>query len=211
MSKRYLWVFLLVLLPCWAQAQAPAAPAKPKPKAEDANKASSNAQRGQEKRTLVDTLDEKVPLDVGIQLRIFKQARARKLELERLEGNMERRRKRLKQMLTEVEERYQTMRTLQGELTSQLKASQPEDPTARKANDERRANARMEKVIKLSKVFNKMKADEAAKMIPVMDESLVVDVLARLKPKQAANILGKLDAELAAKLTTKMAEAKNDK
>ena len=48
-------------------------------------------------------------------------------------------------------------------------------------------------------------------MIPVMDETLVVDVLSRLKPKQAANILGKLDAELAAKLTTKMAEAKNDK
>ena len=42
-------------------------------------------------------------------------------------------------------------------------------------------------------------------------KSLVVDVLARLKPKQAANVLGKLDAELAAKLTTKMAEAKNDK
>ena len=211
MSKRYLSVFLLVLLPCWAHAQVPAAPAKPTPKVDGAKKAPSNAQKSQEKRILVDTLDEKVPLDVGIQLRIFKQARARKLELERLEGNMERRRKRLKQMLTEVEERYQTMRTLQGELTSQLKASKPEDPTAKKANDERRANARMEQVIKLSKVFNKMKADEAAKMIPVMDESLVVDVLARLKPKQAANVLGKLDAELAAKLTTKMAEAKNDK
>ena len=211
MSQRYLSVLLFLLLPCWAQAQAPAAPAKPKANADGAKKATSSSQRGQEKRTLVDTLDEKVPLDVGIQLRIFKQARSRKLELERLEGNMERRRKRLKQMLTEVEERYQTMRTLQGELTSQLKASKPEDPAARKANDERRANARMEQVIKLSKVFNKMKADEAAKMIPVMDESLVVDVLARLKPKQAANVLGKLDAELAAKLTTKMAEAKNDK
>ena len=176
------------------------ATAKPEPK-----------KKLKEKRTLVDTLDEKVPLEVGIQLRIFKQARSRKLELDRLEGNMERRRLRLKQMLDEVEDRYQTMRTLQDELTLQLKAAKPEDPAVRKANDERRANARLEKVIKLSKVFNKMKADEAAKMIPVMDESLVVDVLTRLKPKQAANVLGKLEAELAAKLTTKMAEAKNDK
>jgi flagellar motility protein MotE (MotC chaperone) len=53
-----------------------------------------------------------------------------------------------------------------------------------------------------------MKADEASKMIPVMDEDLVIEVMAKLKPKQAASILGKLDAELAAKLTTRMAEAK---
>jgi len=33
--------------------------------------------------------------------------------------------------------------------------------------------------------------------------------MARLKPKQAAIILGKLDAELAARLTMKMAEGKN--
>ena len=68
---------------------------------------------------------------------------------------------------------------------------------------------RREQVARLSKVFNKMKADEAAKMIPVMDETLVVEVVSKLKPKQAASILGKLDAELAAKLTTRMAETKD--
>ena len=208
MKIPYLFGALFVLVPCIVQGQTPAAAGEEKttPANEKTNETKST--RSKEKRTLVDTLDEKVPLDVGIQLRIFKQARARKLELERLEGTMERRRKRLKQMLTEVEERYQTMRTLQDELTTQLKNANPEDPAVKRANDERNRNARMEQVIKLSKVFNKMKADEAAKMIPVMDESLVVDVLARLKPKQAANVLGKLDAELAAKLTTKMAEAK---
>ena len=66
-------------------------------------------------------------------------------------------------------------------------------------------------MIRLSKVFNKMKADEAAKMIPVMDEGLVIEVLARLKPKQAASILGKLEAKLAATLTTRMAESKDVK
>lgn len=181
----------------------------PKQKAEEQSKPKSKS--GREKRTLVDTLDEKVPLEVGIQLRIFKQARSRRLELDRLEGNMERRRLRLKQMLDEVEERYQVMRTLQDEMTLQLKSVNPGDSETKKANDRRNSNLRTERVIKLSKVFNKMKADDASKMIPEMDEALVIDVLVRLKPKQAANILGKLEAELAAKLTTKMAEAKSDK
>ena len=103
------------------------------------------------------------------------------------------------------------MRTLQDEMTLQLKSANPGDSEAKKANDKRNSNLRTERVIKLSKVFNKMKADDASKMIPEMDEALVIDVLVRLKPKQAANILGKLEAELAAKLTTKMAEAKSDK
>ena len=56
--------------------------------------------------TLVDTLDEKVPLEVGVQLRIFKQARERQLQRE-TNMQLERRRLRLGQMLKEVESRYQ--------------------------------------------------------------------------------------------------------
>lgn len=164
-----------------------------------------------DKRTLVDTLDEKSPLEVGVQLRIFKQARARKLEIDRIEGAMERRRMRLNQMLKEVEERYQSMRVLQDELTAQLKASKTGDTNQQMKSKEQASRERKEQVIRLSKVFNKMKADEAAKMIPVMDEGLVIEVLARLKPKQAASILGKLEAKLAATLTTRMAESKDVK
>lgn len=160
---------------------------------------------------LVDILDDKVPLEVGVQLRIFKQARGRKLEIDRLEGVLERRRMRLKQMLEEVEERYQAMRVLQDELSAQLKASKSVDPVAKRSSDLKKAKERREQVARLSKVFNKMKADEASKMIPVMGEDLVIEVMAKLKPKQAASILGKLDAELAAKLTTRMAEAKETK
>lgn len=160
-------------------------------------------------RVLVDTLDDKVPLEVGVQLRIFKQARGRKLEIDRLEGELERRRLRVRRMLEEVEQRYQALRVMQDELTTQLKSSKSVDPVKKRANDLKMKKARREQVARLSKVFNKMKADEAAKMIPVMDETLVVEVVSKLKPKQAASILGKLDAELAAKLTTRMAEAKD--
>jgi flagellar motility protein MotE (MotC chaperone) len=181
----------------------------PAPK-DSAKKAKPNAAslQGGDSRILVDTLDDKVPLEVGVQLRIFKQARGRKLEIDRLEGVLERRRIRLKQMLEEVEERYQAMRTLQDELSAQLKQSKSIDPVQKRSSDLKKAKERREQVARLSKVFNKMKADEASKMIPVMDEDLVIEVMAKLKPKQAASILGKLDAELAAKLTTRMAEAK---
>ena len=182
------------------------------PKQTDETKKEVKAKpQSREGQILVDTLDDKVPLEVGVQLRIFKQARGRKMEIERLEGVLERRRVRLNQMLEEVEERYQSMRTLQDELTSRLQKSKSVDPVAKRSMDLQKAKERREQVARLSKVFNKMKADEASKMIPVMDETLVIQVMTKLKPKQAASILGKLDAELAAKLTTMMAEAKDIK
>ena len=209
MSLRCLFVAMigLVLMTQVALAQTPA-PKDTQKKEAKSDKASS--QDG-ESRILVDTLDDKVPLEVGVQLRIFKQARGRKLEIDRLEGVLERRRLRLKQMLEEVEERYQAMRTLQDELSAQLKSAKSVDPAKKRSSDLKKAKERREQVARLSKVFNKMKADEASKMIPVMDEDLVIEVMAKLKPKQAASILGKLDAELAAKLTTRMAEAKEVK
>ena len=182
------------------------------PKQTDETKKEVKAKpQSREGQILVDTLDDKVPLEVGVQLRIFKQARGRKMEIERLEGVLERRRVRLNQMLEEVEERYQSMRTLQDELTSRLQKAKSVDPVAKRSMDLQKAKERREQVARLSKVFNKMKADEASKMIPVMDETLVIQVMTKLKPKQAASILGKLDAELAAKLTTMMAEAKDIK
>lgn len=163
-----------------------------------------------EKMTLVDTLDEKVPLEVGVQLRIFKQARERQLQLEKQKSQLERRRLRLGQMLKEVESRYQNLRVIQDELTQKVNNDKDSNLAETKASREKKKADRVAQVIRLSKVFNKMKADEAAKMIPVMDEELAIDVVARLKPKQAASILGKLEAELAAKLTMKMAERKRN-
>ena len=39
-------------------------------------------------RTLVDALDEKVPLELGVQLRIFRQARQRRMKLNAWKGNL---------------------------------------------------------------------------------------------------------------------------
>ncbi|MGB0645660.1 MAG: MotE family protein [Bradymonadia bacterium] len=201
-SLFYLCGLLICMLSSSAWSQDTDSKTPTKEKASKENKNLGN-------RVLVDTLDDKVPLEVGVQLRIFKQARGRKLEIDRLEGALERRRLRVRRMLEEVEQRYQALRVMQDELSAQLKSSKSVDPVKKRANDLKMKKERREQVARLSKVFNKMKADEAAKMIPVMDETLVVEVVSKLKPKQAASILGKLDAELAAKLTTRMAEAKD--
>lgn len=207
MSMRFVYSFVM----CTFVLGIPVGMAQTPAEKEEAKKTSQANVKPRGNQVLVDTLDDKVPLEVGVQLRIFKQARGRKLEIERLEGVLARRRSRLKQMLEEVEERYQSMRTLQDELAAQLKNAKRVDPAAQRSSDRQKAKERREQVARLSKVFNKMKADEASKMIPVMDEALVIEVMTKLKPKQAASILGKLDAELAAKLTTMMAEAKETK
>ena len=75
----------------------------------------ANRMMGQ--RTLVDMLDEKVPLEVGVQLRIFKQARQRKNEVDRMEGLLERRALRLKSIMRDIEKRYRTLRMVQEELS----------------------------------------------------------------------------------------------
>ena len=169
----------------------------------DVDEARANKMAGQ--RTLVDMLDEKVPLEVGVQLRIFKQARRRKNEVDRMEGMLERRGLRLKTIMGDIEKRYRTLRMVQEELA----AATEEDvqlPSELAAEAEaKQAEARTEKVRKLAKVFNSMKTADASKMLPVMDPELAVDVLSRIKPKQAAKILGQVEPELAARLTNQMA------
>ena len=186
----------------WGQeetAQAAPPPAKKKPK-KQVRKAGEVA--GQ--RTLVDALDEKVPLEVGVQLRIFKQARKRKVEIDRKEGELSRRSARLGELIKDVETRYKTLRMVQEELNAVVDSDgEVPEEEATKVNAKNKEE-RGKKIAKLSKVFNKMKADEASKMIPAMEEELVVAVMARLKPKQAAKILGKLEPKLAARLTEKM-------
>ena len=90
-----------------------------------------------EKMTLVDTLDEKVPLEVGVQLRIFKQARERQLQLEKQTSQLERRRLRLGQMLKEVESRYQNLRVIQDELTQKVNNDKDSNLAETKASREK--------------------------------------------------------------------------
>lgn len=162
-------------------------------------------------RTLVDDLDEDRPLELGAQLRIFRQARRRKAEIERMEAQLDRRARRIKAIEDEIESRYKTLRLLQEELAAANAehAGIPQASIEARAAEE--AAAREDKVRRLSKVVDKMKADDAARMLGVMDEALVVDVMLQLKSKQAGRILGEMDPTQAARIGERMARIREEK
>jgi len=177
----------------------------PKPRKPDGSKDDVVAMAGE--RTLVDNLDEQVPLEVGTQLRIFKQARKRKAEIERMEGMLNRRSRRLERLMLDMESRYKTLRLLQEELTTFI-SKKGRRASADDMGDPKKKNSHEEKVARFAKIFDKMKADDAARMLPNMDEKLAADVIRRLRPKQAAKVLGKVDPELASRLSAQMTGTK---
>jgi len=182
---------LALLAPLAAVAQ----PASPKPPAAVDPKAGA-----------VDRLDPEMPLGAKVRVRIFKETAERKKEIKRREGELERELARLRELKADVRARYQTLRLLQGDLrAAQIQERTPQavaQEAARKADEEKKRTANTRR---LSKVFEKMKAAEAAQVVPQMDEDLVVQVLLRVKERQAAKIMGALKPELAARLSEKMA------
>ncbi len=159
-----------------------------------------------------DALDSERPLDRSTQIRIFKQARRRKEEVERLEGQLRRERMRLEAMQKDVVARYKALRMLQEEMEA-LARSNDEEPKGEEAERLRveQEAARAKRVGKLAQSVNKMKAEEAAKMLESMDKQLVVEVLLKLKDRQAGKILGALEPKLAARLSEMMTDVKKKK
>lgn len=193
--------------PAMADGETPAT-AAPEPAADD----DSRAKMGPLALDDVDGLDPERALGRGTHLRIFKQAQKRREEIQRLEKQLIRRTQRLNEVKLDVQGRFKALRMLQEELV----ALADEDEADRGGADAERRRAeeevvRKKRVRKLAAEFNKMKADEAAKVIEEMDEDLSIDILLLLKDRQAAKILGKLEPKLAAKLSEKIAQLKKNK
>ena len=167
----------------------------------------------------MDRFDPTLPLDEGTRLRIFKQAERRVTEASRAREESRLREQRVLRQSEDLELRFKALRALQTEFTSALAAEEEKRTKAEKAaaevrqvvastqavEDEKEVEKRKEAVDKLSRVFDKMKAKETAKVVPEMDEDLVVEVLNRLKEKQAAKILAEVEPALAARLSEKIA------
>lgn len=194
-----------------ARAQDPLPPVGPvdEPARPQIEGAASEA-RGMDDSTL-DALDSDAPVDLADRLRIFKQARVREQEIKRLEASMARSRERLDGAKTDIEARYKALRLLQEELSALVDEDAAVPPDQAAAAEDRREQVTEEKVKRLSKVFDKMKPAEAAKVIEQMDEMLVEKVLARLKARQAAKILGSVTPDLAARLSERMAKVREGK
>lgn len=57
---------------------------------------------------------------------------------------------------------------------------------------------------KLAKMYEAMKADEAAPILSGLDPDIVLDIMVRMKERQAAKIMAKMDPALAALISTRL-------
>ncbi|HEB68229.1 MAG TPA: hypothetical protein ENI88_01270 [Desulfobulbus sp.] len=62
--------------------------------------------------------------------------------------------------------------------------------------------AELKRVRDLSKMYDKMSPDKAARIISTLDQELAVSILGNMKTKAAAKVLNNMDRDKAAKLTT---------
>ena len=58
--------------------------------------------------------------------------------------------------------------------------------------------------VKLAKMYEAMKPAQAAPIMQSLDMEIILDIMSRMKERQAAKILAKMDAGLAAQVSTKM-------
>ena len=64
----------------------------------------------------------------------------------------------------------------------------------------------VEEVKRLVKMFEKMRGKKAAAILEATDQDVVVEVLRRIKPKQAGDAMAAMDPTVAAKLAEKLSE-----
>jgi len=57
---------------------------------------------------------------------------------------------------------------------------------------------------KLAKMYEAMKPQQAAPIISALELDIILDIMGRMKERQAAKILAKMDAGLAARVSTRM-------
>jgi flagellar motility protein MotE (MotC chaperone) len=58
--------------------------------------------------------------------------------------------------------------------------------------------------VKLAKMYEAMKPAQAAPIMQALDMDIILDIMSRMKERQAAKILSKMDAGLAARVSTRM-------
>lgn len=170
----------------------------------------------------VDRLDPTAPLEETNKIRIFRQAEKRMDAIKRAQEELRHREARVAKAMADLDRRYKSLRAIQDEMSkgqaTRDKAREAEQKVAEeqkkaaaeqaKVEGDQEAEKRKEATERLSAVFEKMKPSEIAKVVPEMDEELVVEILDRLKEKTTAKVLGTVPPPLAARLSEKIARLK---
>jgi flagellar motility protein MotE (MotC chaperone) len=114
----------------------------------------------------------------------------RKKELDAREEELNRQEVELQAQKTELDKRLKDLEDMRGKISSML---------------ENRVKADDQKVDTLVQMYTNMKAPQAAKVFETMDEDLVVEILGRMKKKNAADIMNLLKPEKAQTISEKYA------
>ena len=124
------------------------------------------------------------------QINNFNKLRERKLELDAREKELAKLEEELQQQKGEIEKRIQELARMRQEIAKVLESKVEIDE---------------EKITKLVDFYSNMKPASAAQVIQDLDEDLAVEILGKMKKKNAANIMNLLKPEKAQKLTEKFA------
>ncbi|MBO9666255.1 MAG: hypothetical protein J7501_05530 [Bdellovibrio sp.] len=161
------------------EAIAETAPAKAKPA--EAKAATAEAEATPEAKPAPMTTDE---LDHLTKLN------DRKKELDAREEELNRQETELQAQKVELDKRLKELEEMRGKISSML---------------EERVKADDQKVDTLVQMYSNMKPPQAAKVFETMDEDLVVEILGRMKKKNAADIMNLLKPEKAQIISEKYA------
>lgn len=120
------------------------------------------------------------------ELSFFNKLNDRKKELDLREAELNKMEEELQKQKAELDQRIQQLEAMRTEISKTLKT--------RVASDQ-------EKVDKLVQFYSNMKPQQAAKVIETINEDLAVEVLDKMKKKNAADVLNLMDATKARRLS----------
>lgn len=129
------------------------------------------------------------------EIALFRKLATRKTELDRREEQLSKLEEDLQRQRVEVDKRLQELSGLREKIAQQLKERVEQDQT---------------RVDKLVQVYSSMKPQSAAKVVETINEDLAVEVLTKMKQKNAAEILNLLPADKSQRLSEKFAGYKRD-
>lgn len=160
---------------------------KSEPKKEDADKtASKDEDKAEEKKS--DATAAKGAEGQDVELNHFARLRERKTELDKREEGLTKMETELQQQRQELEQKLKELEEVRRKISSVL---------------EEKVQADDQKIDNLVQFYSNMKAPQAAKIIESIDEDLAVQVIAKMKKKNAADIMNLLKPEKAQSISEK--------
>lgn len=166
-----------------AQTAAPQKQKIPSPSKKEENLASGNSLETKSKMSSVTGLTAE-------EIALFNSLEERKKQLDAKEAELKKLEEELHNQKIELEKRLASLEQLRTQIGNQL---------------QERVNTDAEQVDKLVAFYSSMKPQTAAKVIEKINEDLAVEVLRKMKKKEAAEIMNMIESEKAQRLSEKFA------